>query len=335
MSRIGWDQGVALASVLFCLAGLVVMTATLFLTTMIDLQATTNTAAASDAFYVAEAGIQHLWSILEPAPDFSEALSWPEGRPPLAAPIWLPRPVQTYTLRVTGASDGSLVALSEGTSDRGTRARVKVVFRREAVFRPVAALVSASSVTSAVVTGALDAVGEDRDRAERPLPAAGAENRAGADILQSALGNGRRAVVVGPSGLEAAANRLRPSPDRALTGPHTAGMWGQPDSPEVVRLVANAEIGGEVTAAGIVLADALLHVTGRFEVEGLLLAARGLSVDGSLLVHGGLWVAEGLTVSSSGQLRIDYASTPLNRANGLRPGALPRAPVLGAWEEVW
>ena len=49
------------------------------------MQAASNVSAGDDAFYVAEAGIQHLWSLLEPATDFARELAWPDGAPPFGS----------------------------------------------------------------------------------------------------------------------------------------------------------------------------------------------------------------------------------------------------------
>lgn len=328
-------RGIALVSVLFSLVGGIVIMATLLFITYFDLQAASNTAAANDALYLAEGGLQHLWSILEPAPDFTEALTWPDGAPPIEASSFLPRPLQGYRVRVAGGPDGGLVALSEGTSDRGARARVEATFRRELDFRPAAVVLAGASLRSAAFGGALELAAADRDQQKPPLLSLGAESRSVATILEAAIGDAARPLVVGRSGFEAALAELRLAPDRTLTGPLSPETWGEPGTAEVIRLVSNAEVSGDVTATGIVLADAPLRVRGRFEVEGLLLAAHGVEIEGTLVVHGSSWVDENLTVSSAGKFQIDYSSMAVARADDLRPGILPRAAVLGAWREVW
>jgi hypothetical protein len=328
------QRGIALVSVLFLLLGLLILSATLFFTTFVDLQSTANTAAAIDGFYIAEAGIHHLWSILEPAPDFAEALAWPSGVPPMDSPTYFPNPPQTYRVRTTPGADESLIALSEGTSGRGTRSRVEATFRREQIFRPAAVVVIGASVTSASVAGSVEVEGADRDGAERGLVTIGAESQDAAQTLRSALPNDP-VVVVGLSGLEAAGVRLRSSPDMTLTGPFGNEVWGTADRPLVVKLTGDATIDGDVRSAGVVLANAPVRVNGLFEVEGTLLATQGLEINGILIVRGSIWLAESLAISGSGSLMLDYASTALARADALRPGIFPRTAILGAWREVW
>ncbi|MGH7856629.1 MAG: hypothetical protein ACREQY_04805, partial [Candidatus Binatia bacterium] len=90
------DRGIALPSVIFTLLAVLIGSATLFFTIFVDVHSSSNAAAATDALYVAEAGVHHLWSALGRAPDFSEALGWPAGEPPFGEVVWFPRPPRTY-----------------------------------------------------------------------------------------------------------------------------------------------------------------------------------------------------------------------------------------------
>ena len=108
-----------LVSVLLILVGVFASTAMLFFSTFVDSRAVSNVAAGDDALYGAEAGIQHLWAMLDPAPDFSGELSWPGGEPPFGSPVAFPEPPRTYRVAVSALPEGRLRAVSEGTSDRG------------------------------------------------------------------------------------------------------------------------------------------------------------------------------------------------------------------------
>lgn len=328
-------RGIALASVLFCLAGLLVVSTTLFFTIFLDGRSTTNVALGQDALYIAEAGIHHLWSTLMPAPDFAEALGWPAGEPPFGSPVWFPAPPRTYRVRVTAGEDRSLVAVSEGTSGHGTRTRVEAMFRRESRFRPSGVVVLTDAVAAGPIVGAIGVSTADRDGTDRPLAAIAAESRDSAERMQQAAGADARVIVAGPSGLAEAAARLRAAPDRTLADGSAGGPWGTSDTPEVTWLTGPTEIAGEVFAAGIVVADGRLRIRGRLEVEGLLLAAGGVDIEGELVVHGALQVAESLAISDTGTLSAEYSSRALARADALRPDVLPRAAVLGAWRELW
>src|SRR5438093_1296328 len=114
-------KGIALVSVLFILVALLALTATLFLSLFLDVHAASNVSAGDDALYVAEAGIQHLWSLIQPATDFSRELAWPDGTPPFGSPTGFPEPPRTYRVHVDALSGGRLRVRSEGTSHRGAR----------------------------------------------------------------------------------------------------------------------------------------------------------------------------------------------------------------------
>lgn len=324
------DRGIALPAVLFVLLGLVVTSATLFLTVFLDVAGGTNDVAGDDALYVAEAGVQRLWTLLDPAPDFAAALAWPEGAPPIGSPSWFPRPPRTYRIRVAAGPASDLVASVEGTSRRGARRRVEARFRRDPVFHPLAALVTSGG---AAADGTLDLSGADRDAAEPSLPALGAETCAAAASWTA--GGGPSPVVTGKSGLAEAASALGPSADRTVTGPLSDADFGSDAAPEVVRFAGDARVEGVVRVSGIAIADAPLVVHGRLEIHGLFLAAAGAEVRGEVAVAGAAWIAEGLRVAPGASLGIRYASRHLARADASRPRILPRQALLGAWREVW
>ncbi len=325
--------GAALLAVLFSLIALLTLTGTLFLSAFLDREATSNFSTADDALFTAEAGIQHVWSVLVPAPDFAAELSWPDGRPPFASPVGFPEPPRTYRVRVEAAAGGGLRVLSEGTSHRGARQRVEATFRRAPHFRPGAVLTIADTMADPSLAGELSMATLDRDGAAEAPSRVGAESRAAAEAW--AREGGGDIAILGPSGLRAALEELRASPDLTFGEPRGSETWGTPGLPVVVDLVAGAEILGQISATGIVVADTPIVVRGHLDVEGLLLAPRGIEVAGALDVTGAVWVGERLRIESEGRASIRFASGALDRADGLRPSTLPRETRLGGWREVW
>ena len=324
-------DGIALVSVLFILVGLLALTATLFLSLFLDYQAASNVSAGDDALYVAEAGIQQLWSLLKPATDFSRELAWPDGAPPFGSPTGFPEPPRTYRVRVDGLAGDRLRARSEGTSHRGARRAVEAVFVREPQFRPPAALTIAEAALPTDLSGVFD-VSADEGGGE--LPAYGAESRESAEAFFGARGDITEVAIVGSSGLGDAIDRLRETSRITLDG-HESGAFGSAEEPLVVRFAGVVEIPGTIKVSGIVLADAPLRVRGRLEVEGLLLAPQGIDVEGVLAIGGAAWIAGDIRVSATGELAARYSAEALDRSDAAAPGILPRGAILGAWREVW
>jgi hypothetical protein len=326
------DSGITLVSVLFALTVSLLLTAALFFSYFVDALAASNASAGDDALYVAEAGVQRLWSILEPAPDFMRELSWPSGEPPFGAVVPFPAPPRTYRVRVAPRSDGALAVTSEGTSHRGTRRQIEAVFVREDRFRPPAALMIGAGANLGEAAGAVQVSAAE---AERATPQVGAEGRREAESALAALPEDTDVVVVGSTGLADAAARLLGAGGIPLEGEQSGGEWGSSGSPALVRLGGSAEFSGPAHVTGIVVVDGLLRVDGRLEIDGLLLAPEGIDVSGDLVVRGAAWLAGDLRVFSSANLSVAYSPAALDAAAAVGGGVLPRAPLLGAWREIW
>jgi len=325
------DRGIALVSVLLCLLVSLVLAATMFFAWFVDAQAGANDAAGDDALHIAEAGVQHLWAVLEPAPAFERELAWPGGAPPFGVIVGFPEPPRTYRVRVSAGASDRLSVVSQGTSHRGTRRAVEATFAR-GPFRPPAAMIVAPGTTLGEVAGAMDASGAGRDP---EVPAIGSEARAEAVALRAVGGSFAAAAVVGPSGLGDALGPLRAAASVTYDAPQSGGVWGDEAAPIITRLVGDAEISGTVSAVGIVIADAPLRVRGRLELHGLLLAPAGLDVTGELAIHGVLWIATDFRLSASGAIALVDSSAALGAARRAGGDVLPLPPMLAAWRESW
>ena len=325
-------NGIALVSVLFILVGLLALTAALFVSLFLDVQAASNVSAGDDALYVAEAGIQHLWSVLRPATDFSRELAWPDGIPPFGSPAGFPEPPRTYRVQVDGLAGGRLRARSEGTSHRGARRTIEAVFVREPRFRPPAALTIAATASPTELSGLIDV---SADEVGGELPAYGAETREAAEAFRGARGDSTKVAIVGSSGLGDAIDRLREAASITLDGQLENGRFGSADEPLVVRFTGLADISGTITVSGIAFADAPLRVRGHLEVDGLLVAPQGVDVEGELAIGGASWIAGDVRVTATGALTARYSAEALDRSDEAAPGVLPRGAILGAWREVW
>jgi hypothetical protein len=314
-------SGIALLPVLILAAALTIASAAIFLAVYLDAEVASNSEAAREAFWRAEAGVQHVWALLGRAPDFAEAAAWPAGVPPgLDGGI-------PYRVRVVAANT-ELVVRSEAAAHRFAEARIEATFRRAASFRPPAALLLDDSLTAARLEGSLAV---DIAASDTPgIVPIGAEGGRAALLCAD-----RGARLVGPSGLSRAAAALRETPDREVAGTIGDDAWGTDEAPELVRVAAPAEIAGSVTATGILVAEAPLVVRGRLRISGLLLGVDEVEVTGSLEVEGVTWIGRSLVLRPEGRLLVRLQPEALDRADALRPGVLPREAVLGAWREVW
>jgi hypothetical protein len=325
------SRGIALVSVVLSLLVSLVLVATLFFTWFVDAQAMANVAAGDDALHVAEAGIHHLWSILEPAPDFARELAWASGEPPFGTIVGFPQAPRTYGVRVAPASDGKLSVLSRGTSRRGTRRAVEAIFAR-GPFRPPATMIVAEGTALGDVSGAVDA---SLAGTTVEIPAIAGETRAEASALRAAGAAFGSAVVVGPSGFAGAIAALRAAADQTLAGPQSGGDWGSDANPLVTRIGGDGHMTGSIRAVGIVIGDAPLRIDGDVVVRGLLLAPAGIDIGGSLVVEGALWIGASLAISSPGSLELVDSLDALDEAASVARGALPLPATLAAWREVW
>jgi hypothetical protein len=325
------SRGIALVSVLLSLLVSLVLVATLFFTWFVDAQAMANVAAGDDALHVAEAGMHHLWSILEPARDFARELAWANGEPPFGTIVGFPEPPRTYRVRVAPASGRKLSVVSRGTSRRGTRRAVEAIFAR-GPFRPPATMIVAEGTSVGELSGAVDA---SLAGTTVEIPAIAGETRAEASALRAAGGAFGSAVIVGPSGFAGALAALRDAADQTLAGPQSGGDWGSDANPLVTRIVGDADMTGSIHAVGIVLVDAPLRIDGGLSVRGLLLAPAGIDVRGSLVVEGALWIGSSLAISPAGALELLDSLDALAEAASVGHGALPLPATLAAWREVW
>ncbi len=326
------EAGLALVSALFLSVCVGLYASALFGIAYLDASAVANQTSGEVAFYAAEAGIEHTWATIPPAPTFAAELAWAGQTPPFGAVVDFGMPPTSYRVTVDAVSLERMSLRSVGTAVRGARRRIEASLCREKPFAPPAPLVLAS-VTVGTVAGAVELDGADRDAVlpiRAPLAVENDADRGGAARLTAAP------AILLPlgSGLVAAAAALRPIVDRAVTGPfHDATFGGT--APEVVQWVGDAEVSGNSTAAGVIVADAPLRVRGRLAASGVLLATAGLEVDGELEVAGLLHVAGNVDLHPGSRLRVVAASTALDAADQLRPGTLPRAAILCGWREVW
>jgi hypothetical protein len=327
--RLTGPNGIALVSVLFVVLTASIVGTALFFAGFLDSLASSNFVAGQDALYVADAGVAHTWSLLDPAPDFAAALAWPDARPPFASPLGFPSPPRTYRVTIA-AADGGLRVTSEGTSHRGARARVEATFARDAAFRPVALLVVAPGTAVSRGSGGLAVGAEDLDGLTPPLTPVAAEAADSGRALRPHLPAETPIEVVASSGLAEAARRLAGSADANLSAfpdDNCSADW------TVVRVLGEAEVADERAFCGVLVLEAPLHVRGRLRVEGVLFAAAGVEAEGDIDVRGAAWIAGSLRLDS-GILRSSYSSAALAHADALRPGTLPRAAVLKGWRRT-
>ncbi len=140
------ESGIALVTALLSMALLTLMGTAALTMTDLEIKISANDKSAKEAFYIAEAGIEHAWAILRTA-SFDEVLKGlDEDRDTiddngiLRFGASVPFAQGAYEVRVTdnddgdedpwNDSDGSLIVTSTGASATGPRQKIEVVVRK-------------------------------------------------------------------------------------------------------------------------------------------------------------------------------------------------------------
>jgi hypothetical protein len=330
-----------------------------------------NLRAEIEAFYVAEAGLEHALAEIAPGLSFDDVLAGPDhqsgtmddGVFPFreGAVSDFPHPPFRYEVHVTAAGTGMIQVTSHGSGHgESTKVVEALVVRSPLPFTPAA--VYAGGALSDLDLGGLgfavsgfDHVVGDAPAAARgtaaPVPAL-AGPLVDPDSLALAL-SGRGAQLLTGAGTTPSIGGSAAAVDLAAFVAASAGqrscVWvsaaatdaalvlGTAAAPQLSIVPGNLDVGQSLTGCGVLVVQGVLHVSGAMAFAGLVVAMGGVVFDPSstVTVTGALWddTSRGGRMQLSGRGAILYSSAALAAVDAGIPGLLPRAAVLVGWQE--
>ena len=363
------NRGTALMATLIIIMILLPLGAYVVLQCRTDLMIGRNFRAEIEAFYTAEAGLEHALAEIDPGQSFDDLLAGPDrisgtaddGSFPFreGPPGAFPFPPLGYDVRVIPAGQNVLSIVSCGTGRYGaTKVVAALVARSRLPFTP-AALYAQSDIRRLDLSGGqLLLSGVDHPISDSPAsPAATAVPVPGlaspdADAEQDLRRQlpevlARRLVGLGgaPSIATNPAVNVQTYADQFaahLACVHLSALdetaeLGEPETPQMSVVEGDANISGWLRGSGVLVVRGTLHITGILDFTGLVIALNGILFEPSanVTIKGALW--QGRTMDDRLQLRssgaIMYSSRALAAADTAFPGILPHAAVVSGWEE--
>lgn len=345
--RVRQQRGHALLTALIATALLVPLGAFAVMQARLDFLIQHYARAASEAFTVAESGLEHALADLARDPRFERLLIGPDrragtaddGEYPFAErpPAFFPGPPFHYDVRVAAQAADRVEIVSRGYGRIGSTRGVAAAVRRVALPYLPGALASAAPVVDLAlgagwrVSGAIGV----------PALALGSEETA--DRVRAGLGADERSRLTAPAGTPGIGVAAIPDVD-ALLGAAAARPDLRPVAGEVtgalgdgIFLAAPGTRLRDVSGSGILLASGPLEIAGTVAFEGLIATTGGVAVaaDASMRITGSLLQGpRGGPLLLRGNGQIVYSDATAERLAALYPGLLPsRARVMG-WREL-
>jgi hypothetical protein len=361
------ERGTALMATLIIIMILLPLGVYVVLQCRTDLMIERNFRAEIEAFYTAEAGLEHAIAEIGPGQSFDDLLTGPDhiagtaddGSFPFreGPPGAFPSAPLRYQVRVTAAGHNLLSVESRGTGRYGaTKVVAALVARSPLAFTPAALYAETDmrrlDLGSDLLLSGLDHLIGDPPASPTgtaaPVPALASPDADAEQDLRRWLPEDLAERLVGSGS----------PPSIATSSPINVQLYAdafaaQPGCSYVPRL-SNIEDTGtprisvvdgdavvseteRVKGGGVLIVRGTLHITGTFEFTGLVIALNGILFEpsGSVTIAGALW--QGRAMDDRLQLRssgaIVYSSSALGAADAAFPGILPHAAVVCGWEE--
>jgi hypothetical protein len=360
-------HGSALIAVLGLMTLLLPLGTFVALQARMDLLMQRNLRAEIEAFYVAEAGIEHAVAEIMPGTSFDAVLAGPDrvegtaddGVFPFSEgpPAPFPAAPLRYDVHVARRQDGWLDVTSSGSGRNGAMKAIAAIVKRAPLpFTPAALYVDNST---AVALGSADLIvsGLDHGIGDVATVATGTAAAIAAlatspdaepELRQLLAGNAERLVGAGES--PSIATTLPPDVQALLTActqlsacvsvpPTVADIvaLGSVGAPQIA-LANDLDVGGQLSGAGVLVVRGTLHVSGTLAFTGLVVALGGIICESSsdVQVMGALWrtASPDPRLYLNGHGVIAYSSAALAAADSAFPGLLPHAAVVAGWQET-
>ena len=365
------QRGTALVAVLVLMMILLPLGAYVVVQCRSDLMIERNLRSEIEAFYVAEAGLEHAMAEIPPGRSFEEVLTGPDhilgtaddGLFPFHEgwPNDFPYSPFRYEVRVASVDSNAVRITSRGAGRDGATKVIEAVVRRAPLAFTPAALYTEGGISGidlgsgdfllsgldhltddpasaptgpAAPTPALASPQADAELAlRRPLPD---------DLARRLLGAGGPPSIATtlPLGVQNYASRFVRRADcvtiPAIRADESATL-GAPEAPQISVVDGDADIAGRLTGNGALVIRGTLHVSGRVDFTGIVIALGGVVFDASsnVSIHGALWRAasEDERLELRGAGAVMYSSEALGALDTAFPDLLPHAAVVAGWQE--
>jgi hypothetical protein len=372
MSHPTTQRGTALVAVLIIMMIVLPIGGFVVLQCRTDFLVHHNLRAEAEAFYVAEAGLQHALTEISPGDSFADILAGPDhvsgNVDDGVFPFWegvpsdFPASPFHYDVRVTSNGPGLVELVSTGAGRNGaTKAVDALVARSPLPSTPGSFYADGDAVGLDLGNGGFLLSGFDHALGDAsgaptgttaPVPAMAVSTPNVESAVRLQLQAAGAAQLVGRGGvpsiattapfdLPAFAQRCASQPSRVQLPGGVAGAGpslGTPGAPQISIAVGDVDVIGTVNGAGILVVQGALHVAGTLTFTGLVLATGGIRFEPSstVTITGALWRAASQDdrMEFRGNGAVMYSSAALAAVDAALVGLLPHAAVMVGWQEL-
>ena len=365
------EHGATLVSMLILLSALFGLTIAGLVSSTSSLQVSGNYQQSAQALLAAETGILHSVATMDEVGvvrlDRDAIALWPSlfGSVPREMPGH-----SKITYSVTPTADATnpiekMTLTSIGFAPRNAQRQIVAGVELNGAFSPGAIYLPGNSVVTTFHGNNFLVDGNDY---RYPPPAAGlplinpdGEDRPGIAVLKSsnvapvdqALNNSQEDNVLGVGGTPSVVNAKGPSaseitneiaPDildepGVVTNPsiHGNDTFGTVGHPQITHFTSTVSLTGNVSGAGVLIADQGLTVTGNLEFVGLIIVLGTTEITsalGNATVLGAVWTTN-VALTVAGSAGIFYSSQALEAMNVAFGGSIvPQTVKLTSWKEL-
>ncbi len=365
------ERGVALITVLLLLLIVTPLAAMAFLQARTDWLLERNLLAEQEAFYVAEAGLEHAVGSIPPGALLASLWTGRDGIAGTAddgafpfeggLPAPFPHPPFRYDVRVE-RRDRGVGLVSTGLGRHGAQKTVRgIVDQSPLPFTPGAVSAQAEALRFDLGTAGFALSGLDHRLSDAAgvatgsapaVPGLAVATDSAVTTMRGQLGSDALARVQGAGGLPSIAAGTVPDVEAlvraaaqradvvALSALQAAEpvVLGDRSTPQVTVVSGDADISGALDGAGVLVVQGALRITGSFRFTGLVVAGGNVAFDAASTaeVRGAFWSAAARDgrVEFLGRGGVAYSSEALQLVDAAFPTLLPHEAVLLGWEEV-
>lgn len=363
------ERGTALVATLGLAAILLPLGAFVVMQCRTDLLIQHNLRAELEAFYVAEAGLEHAVAEIAPGTSFDSILvgldhvagTVDDGEFPFAGgpPDPFPHAPFRYEVHVARIDSGAVRVSSHGTGVNAAEKVVSaVVARSPLAFTPAALYVDDGAAMLDLGHAGFLVSGFDHELTDPPdaprgaaaaVPALGTARADDEATVRRRLSNANAQQLVGAGGAPSlavsspvdlpaytAAIRNRPESVRvSAVAPGT--VLGTPTVPQLSVAGGDLEVSDDLSGNGVLLVQGTLHVRETFAFTGVVIALGGIVFEPAsrVTIAGAFWrgSSQDPRLELRGRGAIVYSSVVLAAIESAYPGLLPHAAVVTGWQE--